>query len=78
MDKLINNSKCPRCGSVELISDLENGETVCSKYGLVIDEDTVFVNQVVNYDHWLDNQPVKYRAGFVLALEELSNSLPSD
>lgn len=43
MDKLSkqNNSKCPRCGSEELISDLETGETVCSKCGLVIDEDTV-------------------------------------
>jgi transcription initiation factor TFIIB len=36
-----NNSTCPRCSSAELISDLENGETVCSKCGLVIDEDIV-------------------------------------
>jgi transcription initiation factor TFIIB len=36
-----NNSKCPRCGSTELISDLENGETVCSKCGLVIDEELI-------------------------------------
>ncbi len=33
-----NDSKCPRCGSAELINDPENGETVCSKCGLVIDE----------------------------------------
>jgi transcription initiation factor TFIIB len=36
-----NNSKCPRCGSAELISDLENGETVCSNCGLVIDEELI-------------------------------------
>jgi transcription initiation factor TFIIB len=36
-----NNSKCPRCGSGELINDIENGETVCSKCGLVIDEEKI-------------------------------------
>jgi transcription initiation factor TFIIB len=43
VDKLSkkNNSKCQRCGSFELISDLENGETVCSKCGLVIDEEPI-------------------------------------
>jgi transcription initiation factor TFIIB len=43
VDKLSkqNNSKCPRCGGVELISDLDNGEIVCSNCGLVIDEELV-------------------------------------
>lgn len=35
------------------------------------------VNQLANYDHWLNNQQVKNRAGFVLALEEMSDLLPS-
>jgi transcription initiation factor TFIIB len=33
-----NDSNCPRCGSTEVINDLENGETVCGKCGLVIEE----------------------------------------
>jgi len=43
VDKLSkeNNSRCPRCGGTKLISDLENGETVCSQCGLVIDEELV-------------------------------------
>ena len=43
VDKLSknNNSQCPRCVSAELISDPENGETVCSKCGLVLEEDAV-------------------------------------
>ena len=36
-----NNSKCPKCSSTELISDLKNGETVCSKCGLVIDDEII-------------------------------------
>jgi hypothetical protein len=44
----------------------------------VLDEDPKPVNQVVNYDHWLDHQPIQNRTGFVLALDELSNSLPAN
>jgi hypothetical protein len=40
------------------------------------DEDESLVNQVINYDHWLENQVVPYRAGFVLALTDTSNLLP--
>jgi len=36
-----NNARCPRCGNTKLISDHENGETVCSQCGLVIDEQQV-------------------------------------
>ena len=43
MDKLSkqNNNRCPRCGNTRLISDQENGETVCSQCGLVIDEELI-------------------------------------
>ena len=34
-----NNSQCSRCASTELISDPKNGETVCSKCGLVLEEE---------------------------------------
>ena len=40
------------------------------------DEDMGLVNQIVNYDHWLEHQVVPNRAGFVLALEDMSQSLP--
>ena len=40
------------------------------------EEDKDLVNQVVNYDHWLENQLAPYRAGFVLALADTSNLLP--
>ena len=43
-----------------------------------LNEDAEFVNQVVNYDHWLANQSVQHRAGFVLALSDMSDSLPSN
>lgn len=33
-----NENKCPRCGNTALVSDLQNGETVCSNCGLVLDE----------------------------------------
>ena len=36
-----NNSQCPRCGNVHLISDQENGEIVCSQCGLVIDDGNI-------------------------------------
>lgn len=42
------------------------------------DEDANLVNQIRNYDHWLSDQTAQYRAGFVLALEDLSDSLPSN
>ncbi len=32
---------CPRCGSNEVVSDLEVGERFCSKCGLVIDEELI-------------------------------------
>ena len=40
------------------------------------EEDVGHVNQIVNYDHWLEHQVVPNRAGFVLALEDMSQSLP--
>jgi transcription initiation factor TFIIB len=36
-----NENKCPRCGNTELVSDLQNGETVCTSCGLVLDEDLI-------------------------------------
>lgn len=43
MEKLSEpkSAKCPRCGNSHLISDLENGETVCSNCGLVIEDDII-------------------------------------
>ena len=38
-----NDSNCPRCGSTEVINDLENGETVCGKCGLVIEELKIYM-----------------------------------
>ena len=40
------------------------------------DGDSGLVNQIVNYDHWLEHQTVPNRAGFVLALSDMSNALP--
>jgi hypothetical protein len=40
------------------------------------EEDVALVNQIVNYDHWLEHQVAPNRAGFVLALEDMSHSLP--
>ncbi|MCW4049176.1 MAG: transcription initiation factor IIB [Candidatus Bathyarchaeota archaeon] len=36
-----STNKCPKCGSENLVSDLEQGETVCANCGLVIDEDII-------------------------------------
>lgn len=36
-----NENKCPRCGNTALVSDLQNGETVCSNCGLVLNEDLI-------------------------------------
>jgi hypothetical protein len=44
----------------------------------ILDEDVGLVNQVVNYDHWLEHQAVPNRTGFVLALEDMSGSLPKN
>lgn len=43
MEKLSEpkTTKCPRCGNTSLISDLENGETVCNKCGLVIEDEII-------------------------------------
>ena len=35
------NTACARCGSRNLVHDLENGETVCAKCGLVVDESPI-------------------------------------
>jgi hypothetical protein len=35
------------------------------------------VNQVINYDHWLADQNVLHLAGFVLAMDNMADSLPS-
>lgn len=40
------------------------------------DNEVNLVNQVANYDYWLERQPVSNRAGFVLALQDMSDSLP--
>ena len=37
----IARSRCPRCGSLELIMDLDESEEVCSRCGLVVSEDIV-------------------------------------
>lgn len=36
-----NSSSCPKCGSTELVSDLQNGEMICSKCGLVVNENII-------------------------------------
>lgn len=36
-----DKNKCPRCGGAELVSDLQNGETVCSSCGIVLDESII-------------------------------------
>jgi transcription initiation factor TFIIB len=38
---LNNNSQCSRCASTELISDQKTGEIVCSKCGLVLEEEAL-------------------------------------
>jgi len=41
MNQEIVHSRCPKCGSPEVIIDQENGEEVCSRCGIVITEDIV-------------------------------------
>ena len=41
MIKRTEGSICPKCGSGNLVLDLENGEEVCSDCGLVVSEDIV-------------------------------------
>ena len=36
-----SNSRCPRCGSIEIILDLEIGEEVCGECGMVVSEGIV-------------------------------------
>ena len=43
----------------------------------VIEGDPEMVNQLVNYDQWLNKETAEYRAGFVLALRDLTKSLPT-
>ena len=38
---LNNNFQCSKCAGTEIIRDPENGETVCSKCGLVIEEESL-------------------------------------
>ena len=33
--------QCPECGSTDLVTDSERGETVCDECGLVVDEDSI-------------------------------------
>ena len=33
--------QCPECGSADLVTDSERGETVCDDCGLVVDEDSI-------------------------------------
>jgi len=42
-----------------------------------VDEDSITVNQLLNYDNWLAVQPVEHRAGFVLAIQDRSSDLPT-
>lgn len=50
----------------------EDGPTV-----QIVDEaDPQRVSQIKNYDAWLYGQPVKYRAGFVLAITDQSQNIP--
>lgn len=44
---------------------------------LVDDDDTV-VHQIQNYDYWLAQQEAKAKAGFVLALSDMTQHLPAD
>jgi len=37
--------KCPKCGSRDIVSDLDVGERVCTHCGLVIDEDVLEVSR---------------------------------
>jgi transcription initiation factor TFIIB len=37
----VENRRCPKCGGTNIVSDPENGERVCSKCGLVIEESPV-------------------------------------
>ena len=39
-------------------------------------DDSELVNQLINYDVWLDQQSAQYRGGFVLALSNMSGELP--
>ena len=43
VSKLTENyiSKCPCCYTSVLINDSSNGETICSKCGLVIDDNSI-------------------------------------
>ena len=41
MKEIKNSSSCPKCGSTELVSDLQNGEMICSSCGLVVDENII-------------------------------------
>ena len=43
----------------------------------VIEDDPNMVNQVVNYDQWLSKEAAEFRAGFVLAINDLTKSLPA-
>lgn len=36
-----NKSSCPKCGNTSIISDLDNGERVCSNCGLVIEDEII-------------------------------------
>ncbi len=44
MTQEILHSRCPKCGSLEIIIDQDNGEEVCSQCGMVITEDIVDVS----------------------------------
>jgi len=40
-------------------------------------DEPVIVSQLVNYDHWLRDQTADHKAGFVLALRDMSAHLPT-
>ena len=54
-------------------SSLQEWET---ESGPASDSDPEVVSQLENYDKWLKQQKVDYKAGFVLALRDMSAALP--
>jgi ribosomal protein S27E len=41
----LKSVKCPKCGSSDIVSDLDVGERICTHCGLVLDEDVLEVSR---------------------------------